>query len=143
MGHRWNNADRQKLKFWKSETSPTVTLSTTYPKWSVTGTNPLLWSEKLTTQCLVPRHGPVLCSHLNVTLTRCSGNQSEYCLHSVTHSYLRNVWKWINLFWFWFCSFSSRIHEDLWLSVPQVQDIWLLQNQKKCLQWAKSHLVHI
>ena len=69
MGRWWNNADRQKLKFRKTETSPTVALSTTSHKWSESGTNPYLCSDKLTTQCLVPRHGPVLCSHLNVTLT--------------------------------------------------------------------------
>jgi hypothetical protein len=69
MGHWWNNADRHKLKFSKTETSPTVAVSTTNPKLSEKGTNPCLCSDKLTTQYLVPCHGPVLCSRLNIALT--------------------------------------------------------------------------
>jgi hypothetical protein len=75
MGCWWNNADRQKLKFSKTDTSPTVSLSTTHPNWSETGTNPCSCSDKLTTQYLVPCHDPVLCSHLNITVTDIPANK--------------------------------------------------------------------
>jgi len=92
---------------------------------------PLQWQTHNSVPGAMP--WPCIMQSLECHTDRHSSNQSEYCLHHVMDSYLCNVWKWINLFWFWFCFLSSRIHSDLCLYIPHVQHIWLFQNQKKCL----------